>query len=287
MIKSILAPLDGSEASFSALANAVALGKAAGAEVRGLFVVDKWRFVYVPTSTAIAGAIGAAPTTNVPLPPEELVEEENRAALEEKGIKNCFDTECKAQGVKGTFKVVRGEVGELIIEAARTVDLVVIGRRGKHTRKPEAHTPGSITLALLHKSARPVMVVPEGTRRGTHILVAYDGSEASQRAIEAGAMIAELQASKTIDVLTVVDNPEDAAEPQREAGEYLTPHGLKASFFVESGRPWEAISAHAGKTDAGLIVMGAFGTNRIKELIFGSTTLNVLENAKCPILLVA
>jgi len=39
--------------------------------------------------------------------------------------------------------------------------------------------------------------------------------------------------------------------------------------------------------DAGLIVMGAFGTNRLKELIFGSTTMNVLEKAECPILLVA
>ncbi|MCP4365691.1 MAG: universal stress protein, partial [Planctomycetes bacterium] len=65
------------------------------------------------------------------------------------------------------------------------------------------------------------------------------------------------------------------------------PHNIKTSFLVRPGKPWEAISAHAREIDAGLIVMGAFGTNRLRELIFGSTTINVLENAKCPILLVA
>ncbi|MEE9200494.1 MAG: universal stress protein [Candidatus Brocadiales bacterium] len=285
MIKSILVPIDGSEASFSALTNAVELGKAAGAEVRGLFVVDMWRFVYVPTTTAIAGAIGAAATTNIPLPPEKLLEEENRARKESEEFKKRFEVNCKDRGVKGTFKVVRGEVGDLIIESAKTVDLVVIGRRGKHT-KSQIRTPGSVTQTLLRNSARPVVVVPEGTRCGRHMVVAYDGSEAAQRAIEASVTIAGLQDSK-IDVLTVAGNPEDAVEPQTEAREYLAPHELKASFFVESGKPWEVIAAHAGKVDAGLIVMGAFGTNRIKELIFGSTTMHVLENAECPVLLVA
>ncbi|HCN19135.1 MAG TPA: hypothetical protein DIS73_02425 [Planctomycetia bacterium] len=74
MIKSILVPLDGSEASFSALSNAVELGRIAGAEVRGLFVEDRWRFVYVSTSAAVAGAIGAAPTDHIPLPPKKLLE---------------------------------------------------------------------------------------------------------------------------------------------------------------------------------------------------------------------
>lgn len=285
MIKSILVPLDGSEASFSALSNAVELGNIAGAELRGLFVEDRWRFVYVPTATAVAGAIGAAPTTNVPLPPEKLLEEENRAGEEGRQIKRRFEDECRNRGVEGTFKAVRGEVGELIIEAARTVDLVVIGRRGKHARSKTRAT-GSITQTLLHRSARPVMVVPEGARRGPHILAAYDGSEAAQRAIEAGVIIAELQTSK-VDVITVADDPDDAVEPQEEARKYLAPHKLKASFFVESGRPWEVISAHASRVDAGLIVMGAFGTNRLRELIFGSTTMNVLENAECPVLLVA
>lgn len=285
MIKSILVPLDGSEASFSALTNAVELGKVAGAEVRGLFVEDMWRFVYVPTSTAVAGAIGAAPTTNIPLPPKKLLEEESRVKEEGEYLKKRLMDECRNKGVKGTFKAVRGEVSELIIEAAKTVDLVVMGRRGRHT-KSKTRAPRSITQTLLHKSARPVMVVPEGTKYSSRILIAYDGSEAAQRAIDAGAIIAKLLTPK-IDVLTVADSPDDAAEPQEEAKEYLAPYKLKASFFVEPGKPWEVISAHAGKIDAGLVVMGAFGTNRLKELIFGSTTMNVLEKAECPILLVA
>lgn len=285
MIKSVLVPIDGSEASFSALTNAVKIGKAAGAEVRGLFVEDKWRFVYVPTSTAMAGSIGVVPTTPMPLPPEKLVEEEDRVSKERKSLRRRFNEECHRCGVRGTFEVIRGEVGEIIIEEAKAVDLVVIGRRGRHT-KSRTKTPGSITQTLLHKSVRPVMVVPEGAEWGTRILIAYDGSEAAQRAIEAGTIIAKLRTSK-IDVLTVADEPGAAALPQEEARKYLAPYKLKTSFLIESGRPWEAIVAHARKIEAGLIIMGAFGTNRLKELIFGSTTMNVLENAECPVLLVA
>ncbi|HHT9133840.1 MAG TPA: universal stress protein [Candidatus Avalokitesvara rifleensis] len=285
MIKSILVPLDGSEASFSALSNAVELGRIAGAEVRGLFVEDRWRFVYVPTSAAVAGAIGAAPTTHIPLPPKKLLEEENRIKEEGEYLEKRFMDECRDKGVKGTFKAARGEVGELIVEAAKTVALVVMGRRGRHA-KYKVQTLGSITQMLLHKSARPVMVVPEGTKCNSRILIAYDGSRAAQRAIDTGVIIAKLRTAE-IDVLTVADNPDDAVEPQEEAREYLSPYELRASFLVERGKPWEAIVAHASKMDAGLIVMGAFGTNRLKELIFGSTTMNVLEKAECPILLVA
>ena len=52
------------------------------------------------------------------------------------------------------------------------------------------------------------------------------------------------------------------------------------------GKAAEVIVNSAKKTGAGLIVMGAFNRNPVYELFFGSTTLNVLDHAPCPVLTV-
>jgi nucleotide-binding universal stress UspA family protein len=56
---------------------------------------------------------------------------------------------------------------------------------------------------------------------------------------------------------------------------------------VRPGHPAAAISQYAQEIEAGLIVMGAYGHSRLVEMLFGSTTRDVLEDAQCPVLLAA
>jgi nucleotide-binding universal stress UspA family protein len=135
-------------------------------------------------------------------------------------------------------------------------------------------------------TTRPVLVVPAGTRRTGHILIAYDGSKAAQRAIECGAAFAKLEVSK-VDVLTVANTSAEAHGPQEEASKFLAAYNLDVSFVVKPGHPALVISEYAREMEAGLIVMGAYGHSRLTEMLFGSTTREVLENAQCPVLLAA
>ncbi len=49
--------------------------------------------------------------------------------------------------------------------------------------------------------------------------------------------------------------------------------------------PWATIIDEAEEYDPGLIVIGAFGNNKLLELLFGSTTKQILTESNCPVLL--
>jgi nucleotide-binding universal stress UspA family protein len=276
--------MDGSKAANSALENAVDLAQIAGAELRGLFVEDEselFPLTFAPISPDVtAGTV----ETNV-LPAElsqYLIKEWERTGEQ---LRSCFEQNCKLKRVKGDFGVLRGIARGLIVEQAKTVDLVVMGRRGQRTG-PQGEGTGSHTEAVLMTTTRPVLVVPAGTRRTGRILMAYDGSKAAQRAVEWGAFFAKLQVSK-VDVLTVANTSAEASGPQEESRKFLAPYNLDVSFVVKPGHPALVISQHAQEIEAGLIVMGAHGHSRLVEMIFGSTTRDVLEKAQCPVLLAA
>jgi nucleotide-binding universal stress UspA family protein len=190
---------------------------------------------------------------------------------------------CQRWSVKGTFEVMRGIARETIAAQAKTVDMVVMGRRGKRNGRPRKG-PGSHTEAVLMATTRPVLVVPAGSKRTGRILIAYDGSKPAQRALEYGGSFTKLQPC-TVDVLTVANTPAEAKAPQEEAQKFLEAYNLDVSFVVKAGHPASVICQHAQEIAAGLIVMGAYGHNRLTEMLFGSTTDMVLENALCPVLL--
>jgi nucleotide-binding universal stress UspA family protein len=284
MIRSILVPMDGSKAANSALENALDLAQITGAELRGLFVEDESELFPLTFPTAAPDlSLGTADTNVLPAALSEyLIKEWERTG---ERLRSCFEQNCQLMHVKGDFAVLRGIARGLIVEQAKTVDLVVMGRRGQRT-SPQGKGTGSHTEAVLMTTTRPVLVVPAGTKRTGRILMAYDGSKAAQRAVEWGAFFAKLQVSK-LDVLTVANADAEAFGPQEEAGKFLAPYNLDVSFVVKPGHPASVISQYALEIEAGLIVMGAHGHSRLVEMIFGSTTRDVLENARCPVLLAA
>jgi len=281
MFKSILVPIDGSEPSFEALRNAVELARMAKAEVRGLFVEDE--AIFTPPVWAAPSPDGLPDLTpSVLIFSQDVVKEWERT---EKQIQEVFAEQCRAQDVKGALSILRGMATDVMVEQAKRCGLVVMGRRGT-LGAGQGKVPGSHTEALLLKTTRPVMVVPRGGNRTARILIAYDGSPAAQRALEYGALFTMLQPSR-VDVLTVGQPSEEAQTVQEEARQFLGPYELDASFVVKPGEPAGTIAGHAEEISAGLIVMGAYGHSRLRELLFGSTTRDVLGMAKCPVLLAA
>jgi nucleotide-binding universal stress UspA family protein len=282
MIQSILVPVDGSDAALSVLENAAELARIAGALLRGLFVEDEGEFLPPVSVMPMAEPFGPVfdPLATMANPSQELIQDWQSTG---KRVRAAFGQHCQRQNVQGHFEVVRGIAREVMVEQAKTVDLVVMGRRGKSSPRPRKG-PGSHTEAVLMATTRPVLVVPAGARRTGRILMAYDGSKTAQRAIEFGGIFTKLQISK-VDVLTVANTSAEAQGPQEEARKFLAAYNLDVSFVVKPGHPASAICQHAGAIEAGLIVMGAYGHNRLTEMLFGSTTDGVLESTRCPVLL--
>lgn len=59
---------------------------------------------------------------------------------------------------------------------------------------------------------------------------------------------------------------------------------VNISFEVGSGDPVITISERAAEIKCDMIVMGSKGESRIEELLFGSTTVDVMKEANCPVL---
>ena len=279
MIKSILVGLDGSPASETGLIQAVSWARLLKAELRGVFIEDEQRFVSYPTGISAEGGV----PISVPLPENELAEENDKVRAEGKALQSAYEK--AAQGLSGaSFTQIRGNINDLMTQEARLADMVVMGRRGKNEQR-NSRKPGPTTETLIHNALRPVMVVPENPVEGG-VLLAFDGSVGGQRVLPSGVELAAAKGGR-LDVISIGEDQDEAARMQSGLLKYLSPYKLDMEFSHQKkqGRISDMIVSEARHRRSGLIVMGAFGHNPIRELIFGSTTLEVLEETICPVLL--
>ena len=286
LITSILVAIDESESSKSALSVATELARKAGARLKGLYVEDIARLLQWEPVALMGAALGASTALPKPLPTEEQIKVENEFIEERNKIQKYFDHACSNSELTDiTFFTKRGRIDEEIIEASKMVDLVVIGERGK-PYPGKLQEPSSTTENIVRSCVKPVIVVPEKAKRTTRILIGYDGSKAAQRALSNGAVFASIQSSE-VEVLCVNGDTKKAEKHLNDASEFLISHGIEAKYIKSSQakNPWQATIDHAINFNAGLIIIGAFGDNKFKELIFGSTTHNVLVHTPCPVLL--
>ena len=70
-----------------------------------------------------------------------------------------------------------------------------------------------------------------------------------------------------------------------EAKGYLQAHAVDVEYVAREGESGEAIVAYARECGAGLIVMGAYGHSKMRELVVGSTTTYAINHSPCPVLL--
>ena len=288
MITSILVGMDESlESSKSALKVALELAKTTKAKVKGLYIENILRLLEWQPVELMGAAIGVSSGIPASRPTIEQVEVEKGFIKEANQLQEFFETECKKAGLNSLFYTKRGRVDEIITEESRRVDVIVIGKRGK-TYPEHSPEPGPVTESLLRHTTRPVVVVPEGTTLNNKILIAYDSSQTAQRALSFGAHYAKLQPSPEIRIVSVGEDIDTANKPLNEAEEFLSNYRLEnINYIVDFGtnKPWKAIIDQAESFSAGLIILGAFGSNKLLESIFGSTTKEVLIQAKCPVLL--
>ena len=281
MIKSILVAVHRSPAAQPAMALAARLARAGGARITGLYVEDPSRFVYVPLFTAATSPILGEPPVMAPLSPREMLAEEERQEQEEKELAATFEDICRKEQLTGQFQILQGPVDELLLQRSRRVDLLVLGYDRGHAAAE------GLLERVLRNSARPVLVVPEDARMEGPLLVAYDGTPGSQRALATAAALVGCGAAPEIAVVTVAEDADDAAPLQAEARAYLEPYTARARSLVRVGDSVAGIVATADEIGAGLIAMGAFGESGFAELLEGSTTREVLASAPCPVLLVS
>ncbi len=275
MIKKILVPQDGSAYGRSALDWSLWLSKKLGADLVGLHVVDIVA-LEGPFLHDISGSLGFEPFLNFSTRMREVLEEKGTAILK------AFEETCEKAGVNKEIQMSVGVIAGEICEKAKVADLVVMGRRGLNA-KFEYELQGSTTEAVLRKSPKPVLVVPETFTEPRNPLLAYDGSPNASRAMHSAAEL-----SKTLGLpLTVLTVSASGGETAllKDAEDYLKPYGINAKFVRLTGDPPTSIERYYRENNHDLLFMGASHHSRIFEMVLGSTTEFVMRSVNGPFFL--
>jgi len=133
------------------------------------------------------------------------------------------------------------------------------------------------------------------------IVVGFDGSEHSQKALERAADIANgatLAVVCAADVSRLMRDPAggvaavDPADAEArtnalaEARRYLEGRGLEGVYIEGTGHPADVIVQEAAESGADLIVVGTRGQNAARRLVMGSVSTTVVHHAPCDVLVV-
>ena len=243
-----------------------------------------------------AHLIGLHALTVVKLPSYAMVEggvqvrEFHERMLSESAVaaEAMFKQAVKATGVeKVEWRKSRRDAVESVPVHGRYADVLVIGQPNE--------TDGSgvepdFAERLLLAAGRPALVIPyagDFPAVGTRVLVAWNASREATRALTDAIPI--LREAKQVDVIAF--NPKDAPHgevPGADIGLYLARHGIKVSVSQQTAEDVDVgnqLLSRAADLDSDLVVMGAYGHSRMKELILGGATRTVLNSMTVPVLM--
>ena len=283
-IKVILTPLFGAPSDDAALATSLAVARKFSAHIDVMHIRADPRTMIPYIGEGMSGA----------LIEEMIASAEQQAEERAKRVRQTFDDWCAknalaqgesaADGPNCAWIEDTGRPDACVARRGRVADVVVIAR----PEGENAVTAITETLeAALMDSGTPLLVAPSQPPQtvGDHVAIAWNGGLEAARAVTAAMPI--LKAAGSVTVLTVGDPCPPEATPQALAG-YLASHGVTAQIrrLEEGSDPMSAILLGGAKeAGANLMVMGAYTHSRLRELVFGGVTYEVLSAADMPVLM--
>jgi nucleotide-binding universal stress UspA family protein len=140
---------------------------------------------------------------------------------------------------------------------------------------------------LLLRSGRPALIVPYFYSKEPNfetITVAWDGSVPAARAL-ADSIPLLRRASRVSIVKVLVDEPYDTDEAASRLVQHLVRHGVDAQFrgLPSSVAVAETLLSDLADSGSDLLVMGAYGHSRLREVVLGGATRTILNSMTVPV----
>ena len=177
----------------------------------------------------------------------------------------------------------RGNLVNSLKKMEDDIRLLVIGRQGEDSGKLFEHIGGQVenVIRTLH---RPVLVVPKDFVMPRCFLIAFDGSANARRVVE---RLVQSPLLKGLDChLLMVGEPSAEQQAQLDwATGQLRQVGYTTYAKTCQGDVEDELERYCQEQFISLLVMGAYGHSRIRQLLVGSTTTNLLRRAKLPLLM--
>ncbi len=272
--KNILVYLDKGASNKERVNTAIAIATAHSAQLTGVVVNA------LPNSSILSRlGIGKG---------EALMEQ---ARVSAQTIIERFHQQTEKAGIEADTRVIEcleGKAPEKLARMARIFDLSIM--RQANPDKPNADFISELTEEVMFSSGRPVFFMPYigahniPCKRG---LIAWDGSKAATRAIHDALPILEIMDKVTILIVDAhkIEHYTDL-KPGEALSRHLTAHGVNNVVSrVPKGEASTStvILNELSDTGADVLIMGGYGTPKLREVMLGGVTRTLFECMTVPV----
>jgi len=236
------------------------------------------------------------PPPNVPyymgeyIPTEMIQKQMDDAQVASAANHEAFIAACTAANLPHRWRQSDLVPVEALRIQARASDLVIVGQPDPSPSDPGVIPYGTDVLPqeLALQSGRPVLAVPHQgsfTDLGRRVMVAWNGKREAARATHDAMPL--LKGAESVVLLRM--GPEKKGRTSLEDGaDLLRRHGIRVEAVSAEDNGMKvgpALLAEAASRECDLLVMGAFGASRLRELVFGGVTESILAGMTLPVLL--
>lgn len=277
----VLACIDGSRYTGAVCDYAAWISRRTGAPLKLLHNLEQRP---TPVASDLTGAIGLGARETLLVELTEIEEQRSRLMLEQGKVmlESARERVVKAGIESPMVKQRHGSLTESLIDCEHEIRVLVLGIRGEEHASDDNHLGAHLeAIRALH---RPILVVNAEFKAPEKVMLAYDGSTASSKALD---MLAQSPLFKGIPVhlVTVGENPDRAETLQQAAKETLQRAGHDVTAVTLDGKPSVELCRYQTENGIDLTLMGAFSHMRLRELVLGSVTVKVLLGSQKPLLL--
>ena len=175
-----------------------------------------------------------------------------------------------------------GGLVEALLDLEPESRLFVLGQH--HPAEPgvKLHLDHHVEQAI-RSVQRPVLVAVADYGEPKRFVIAFDGSPTGRKMVETVAGSPLLRGLRC-DVVMAGESTTEVQSQLAWARTSLLAAGFDVQASVEAGEPEAALPNYIKVFSVDLLVMGAYGHSRIRQLIVGSTTTSLLRTSPVPVL---
>jgi len=275
MLKDILVHVDGGKAAERRVEAAAMLAEASEGHLVGLHV---------------ASAVGDLPWIEGYATEMVLRYATERAGADRTRARESFERQIAGRAITHEWREAGGLADRTVALHGRTADLIVLGQSD-----PTIATFGAAPGIAEHvplSAGRPCLILPYAGHwptLGRRALIAWDGGREAARAVNDALPL--LRRAQQVTIVTIGDRLQGdgtAAQGAAALGAHLARHGLTVEVRHDAGGAIgvpDLLLSLASDLSANLMVMGAYGHSRLRELIMGGVTRAILDHMTLPILM--
>ena len=278
-MRNILVPFRDDDTARAAVTVASTVARKFSSHIEGLFIQTP-PLVYASEGIAIGGYV------------TQLADEEKRRADDAQALfKEMMETESIAvedheldtAAPHATWRQVDGLSEQIVGEYGRLFDLIASGRETKGS-SPDWSV---MCESALFDSGRLVLLAPPQPKDtlGKKIGVLWNGSTETARTI---AMTMPFLTSADEVMILCVDGVSVPGPSGEQVAQNLAHHGINVTLSItELGNRSHgaAVLEDAHDSGADILVKGAYAHSRLRQMIFGGPTRQILAATELPVLL--